>query len=132
MVVSLVVSVCRSATAGNCSEIRFPILAATRRCSAASAATGSARIYATPPGSVFYNNKPKRKAKMNKRQRKKLNKRLAQISQAAAILGALGGASRSPAKAAASRANGKKGGRPRKDRKEQVVRLPMADNETSD
>lgn len=49
---------------------------------------------------------------MNKRQAKKRNKR---IAEAAAILGAIGGASRSPAKAAASRANGKKGGRPRKD-----------------
>jgi len=48
---------------------------------------------------------------MNKRQVKKRNKR---IAEAAAILGALGGASRSPAKAAASRANGKKGGRPKR------------------
>ena len=54
----------------------------------------------------------KEKRKMNKRQTEKRKK---QIAQAAAILGALGGASRSPAKVAASRANGKKGGRPRKD-----------------
>lgn len=53
-----------------------------------------------------------RKAKMNKRQVKKRNK---QIARAAAILGALGGASKSPAKAMASRVNGQKGGRPRKD-----------------
>ncbi len=49
---------------------------------------------------------------MNKRQTKKKNKKLA---LAAAILGAAGGASRSPAKVLASRENGKKGGRPRKD-----------------
>lgn len=36
------------------------------------------------------------------------------ISAAAALLGRLGGSVRSPAKAAASRANGCKGGRPRK------------------
>jgi len=48
---------------------------------------------------------------MNKRQAKKRNKR---IAEAAAILGALGGASKSPAKAMASRENGKKGGRPRR------------------
>jgi len=48
---------------------------------------------------------------MNKRQTKKKNKKLA---LAAAILGAAGGASRSPAKVRASRENGKKGGRPRK------------------
>ena len=43
-----------------------------------------------------------------------VGKRNKQIARAAAILGALGGASRSPAKAMASRANGKRGGRPRK------------------
>lgn len=37
-------------------------------------------------------------------------------SQAAAALGRLGGASKSKAKQAASRANGKKGGRPKKRR----------------
>lgn len=36
------------------------------------------------------------------------------VSAAAAALGRLGGKSKSPAKAAASRDNGKKGGRPRR------------------
>jgi hypothetical protein len=37
------------------------------------------------------------------------------IQKAASALGKIGGASKSPAKSAASRANGAKGGRPRKD-----------------
>lgn len=36
------------------------------------------------------------------------------VSEAARALGRLGGASKSPAKIAAARANGRKGGRPRK------------------
>jgi len=51
-----------------------------------------------------------------KRQTKKRNKRTAaQLARAAAILGAAGGAVKSDRKTAASRQNGKKGGRPRKD-----------------
>jgi hypothetical protein len=49
---------------------------------------------------------------MNKRQTKKRNK---QLALAASILGAAGGAVKSDRKTAASRANGKKGGRPRKE-----------------
>ena len=53
---------------------------------------------------------------MNKRQTKKRNKRIAaQLALAASILGAAGGAVKSDRKTAASRANGKKGGRPRKE-----------------
>jgi hypothetical protein len=53
---------------------------------------------------------------MNKRQTKKRNKQqAAQLALAASILGAAGGAVKSDRKTAASRANGKKGGRPRKE-----------------
>jgi len=60
---------------------------------------------------------------MYKRQTKKRNKR---IARAAAILGALGGASRSPAKVLASRANGKKGGRPKRIKEASNEDLPSA------
>ena len=40
---------------------------------------------------------------------------MSQITKAAAVLGRQGGRSTSPAKQAASRANGKKGGRPTKE-----------------
>lgn len=52
---------------------------------------------------------------MNKRQTKKKNKQAAaQLALAASILGSAGGAMKSDRKTAASRENGKKGGRPRK------------------